>query len=372
MDNTRQNMSILFIPFGTERVAATRYRVYQYLPYLKSQNIKYKVFSIISDATTKKMINSPNFIGLRKIMYYSQVVFEKIVRFVPVLVLSKRYKILFFQRTTFPFGLEKLLKVLNKNIVFDIDDAIFLPDNKESGLIGRIKEYTKAVEVADMLKVSKISIVENEYIRVYVKKYCPKVFLISGPIDTQRNFVKERKSDKEVTIGWIGSPSTAIYLNMLDNVFRKISDIFNVKIMLIGAGHYKLGRVEINNIEWSLKNEVSQLQEFDIGVMPMPDNEWTRGKLGCKMLQYMAVGVPAVVSYTPTNAEVIIDGVNGFLVNSEEEWMQKLSLLIGNPALRKNIGINGRKTVEERFSLEINAPKFLEILLESILNTDSH
>ncbi len=357
-------INILFVPSGTSRIAATRYRIYQYLPYLEKHNIRYKVFSIISDATTREMIYSPVFKGLRKAVYYLRVVLDRIIRFLPVLFLARKYKIIFLQRTTLPFGLERVLAKLNPNIVFDIDDAIFMPDKEEAGLIARIKEYTKSKEVANILKVSRLVIVENEYIRNYAQKYCLNTMLIPGPIDAERFFFKEKSGKEEVVIGWIGSPSTTVYLDMLKGVFAELVKSFGIKIKLIGAGEYKLDGVEIINVPWVYDTEVAQLQSFDIGVMPMPDNEWTRGKLGCKMLQYMAVGVPAVVSYTPTNAEVVTDGVSGLLIKSEKEWVEKISRLIKDPVLRRKIGLEGRKTIEERFSVTVNAPK-LKAALES-------
>lgn len=357
-----KDISVLFVPFGTARVAATRYRIYQYLPYLDEQKIKYKVFSIISDSTTKQMIMSPTFVRLKKLLYYLRVVLEKLIRFWPVLILATRYKIIFVQRTSFPFGLEKVLQKVNKNIIFDLDDAIFISDRTERGFLNRIKEYSKTREVTNILKVSKGVIVENEYIKDYTQKYCREVFLIPGPIDTKRNFVKEKIDNSEVTIGWIGSPSTTIFLKMLHGVFKELSKKYKIQVKLIGAGQYKIDGVKIINVDWSLNKEVEELQSFDIGVMPMPNNEWTKGKLGCKMLQYMAVGVPALVSYTETNAEAIDNGVNGFLVNSEKDWIEKLSLLIENSGLRRGIGMAGRRTAEAKFSVMVNAPKILSIL----------
>ncbi len=361
-----RDISVLFVPFGTARVAATRYRIYQYLPHLEQHNIKFKVFSIISDTTTKQMIMSPGFGKLRKSIYYLLIVIEKIARFWPLLILSTKYKIVFLQRTSFPFGLEKVLQKVNENIIFDLDDAIFIPDTKEKGLLSRIKEYSKSTEIAGILKVSKCAIVENEYIRAYAQKYCRAVFLVPGPIDTERNFVKKKTDldNREITIGWIGSPSTSVYLNILNNVFKELSKKYKVIIKLIGAEGYSQDEVKAVRLKWRLEKEVEQLQSFDIGVMPTPNNEWTKGKLGCKMLQYMSVGVPAVVSYTETNAEAIEDGINGFLVNTEREWIERLSLLIENPSLRQKIGMTGRKTVEEKFSVKVNVPRYLEILMD--------
>jgi len=359
-----KEISVLFVPFGTQRIAATRYRVYQYLPYLREKGVKFCVFSIVSDAATRRMINSPNFKGIGKFIYYLQIIFEKLTRFGLLLFLARRYKILYLQRTTFPFGLEKILSLVNRNIIFDLDDAIFMSDRKDEGIFSRLKEYSKSKEVAGILKVSRLAIVENEYIRSYARQYCQDVFLIPGPIDTERYTVKYPQRKDKVIIGWIGSPSTTVYLKITDGILQRLTEKFaSLEIRLIGAGRYNIDGVRIHNSDWSYNSEVSDLQGFDIGIMPMPDNEWTRGKLGCKMLQYMAVGVPAVVSFTPTNSEVIKDAENGFLVRTAEEWVSKLSALITNPELRRRIGLNGRNTVEEKFSVKVNAP-VLERLLQ--------
>ncbi|KKT72855.1 MAG: Glycosyltransferase [Microgenomates group bacterium GW2011_GWA2_44_7] len=112
---------------------------------------------------------------------------------------------------------------------------------------------------------------------------------------------------------------------------------------------------------WSMEEEIEDLKTFDIGIMPMPDNEWTRGKCGFKAILYMNMGIPCVCSPVGVNREIITDGVNGFLAGTDEEWIEKLSLLIENAELRKKLGMAGRKTVEEKYSVNINAPRCLEI-----------
>jgi len=360
----KNELSVLFVPFGLSQVAASRYRVFQYLPYLSEKKIKYKVFSSISQWATKEMIHSSEFGRIRKFIYYAQLMAERLFRFWVILILAFRYRIVFFQRATFPFSLEKLVKRVNKNIIFDIDDSIYMPDKEEDGFMGDLKRYIKKQEVISILKVSRCVIVENGHIKNFVQKYCNKIYLITGPIDTVKNYPRRNSQNSdEVIIGWIGSPSTTVYLKMLDGALKQLSNKYKIKLYLIGAGNYALEGVNVEMAAWSEETEVSKLHEFDIGVMPMPDNEWTRGKVGCKMLQYMANAIPAVVSYTPTNAEIIEDGVNGFLAKSDEEWVQKLSRLIEDSELRERTGLNGRKTTEERYSLEVNAPKFLNILM---------
>ena len=355
-------MRILFVPYGTEKAPATRYRVMQYLPYLKKQGIEYHVFSAISRFSTNLMIKSPDFAPFMRFLYYVYIFMERIFRLSWIVFISGRFDIIFLQRTTFPCNLDVFLKTINNNIIFDIDDAIYLPDKEADNIMTRIKKYIKEKEVIDMLKISKLVIVENEYIKKFVSQYCKNISKIPGPIDTKRFFIRPREKRDEVIIGWIGSPATTFYLHMLDNVFRDIKQKYGfVRFRFVGLGNYANPDIVFEKIEWNYETEVNNLQNFDIGIMPMPDNEWTRGKLGCKMLQYMAVGIPAVVSFTPTNAEIIENGINGFFVTEEDEWIKVLSNLIENRALRNITGQKGRETVLEKCSLRDNLNKMVNI-----------
>jgi glycosyltransferase involved in cell wall biosynthesis len=276
--------------------------------------------------------------------------------------ISKWFDMVLLQRTTFPFKLETLLVRINKNIIFDIDDAIYLADKQGNDILTRIKKYIKKNEVINILKASRAVIVENGYIKDFVSRYAKNVFKIPGPIDTERFFVREKKKRKELIIGWIGSPATTPYLHMLGGIFGIIKKKYNfVKFNFIGLGKYKNADIDFSGIAWDYETEVGELQMFDIGIMPMSDNEWTRGKLGCKMLQYMAVGIPAVVSYTRTNAEIIEDGKNGFLVSNEDEWIKVLSALIENEGLRETIGQKGREIILEKCSLSGNINRLTDI-----------
>ncbi|NQT46244.1 MAG: glycosyltransferase [Candidatus Omnitrophica bacterium] len=358
-------MSILFVISGTHRVAASRYRVYQYLPYLESQGTRYRVFSTISDFMTVLSIRSPEFNSITRSIYYLLLFIERFFRFWVVFIAAGRYDVLFLQRAIFPFGLARLLPLRNKNIIFDIDDAIFLPDTQDRNPMTTFKAFVKKREVRDSLDISSCVIVENDYIKEYVSKYCQDVFKIQGPIDTTRYFVapdKYREEKDEIILGWIGSPGTTPYLSILNGVFREILFRFqNVKIVLVGVGNYSFPSDKVIKKKWGYDTEVEELQRFDIGLMPMFDDEWTRGKLGCKMLQYMAVGAASVVSYTPTNAEIVTSGENGFFASSEQEWIDGLSRLIENPKLREEIGLAGRKTVEQKCSVRVNIPKYMEV-----------
>ncbi len=355
-------MKVLFVPYGTEKAPATRYRVMQYLPYLRGRGIDYTVFSAISSFSTTLMVKSPDFNRFSKLLYYLYVFIEKLVRLSWIIFISGKFDIVFLQRTTFPFRLETLLRMANNNIIFDIDDAIYLPDKQGNDIVTRLKKYIKKNEVINILKVSKSVITENDYIKNFVSQYCESTYKIPGPIDTER-FSAPAKGEKQyVTLGWIGTPGTTSYLYMLDNVFKRIAGKYSfVKFKFIGVGRYKNPGIKIERVKWDYMTEVDQLQSFDIGIMPMPDDEWTRGKLGCKMLQYMSVGVPAVVSYTPTNVEIIRNGENGFFTTRDQEWTEVLSRLIEDKDLRNAIGRKGRETIVDKCSLTGNIDRLIDI-----------
>jgi len=312
---------------------------------------------------TERMIQSSTFGKARKFFYYLEVFIKRLFRGLKVISIAGKFDVIFLQRATFAFGMERLLRLINKNIIFDIDDSIYMPDTHEKGPLGLLKRYLKQKEVVSILRVSRCAIVENTHIKNFVGKYCNKTYMITGPIDTKRNY--PRRYDGRVAktiIGWIGSPSTAIYLGLIHEALKEVSRKYDIKVKLIGIAGYDIEGVDVEAIGWGEDTEVKELHTVDIGVMPMPDNEWTRGKVGCKMLQYMANAIPAVVSYTPTNAEIIKDGVNGFLAASEKEWVQKLSLLIEDRPLIERVGLEGRRMADANFSLEANWPKFLSVL----------
>ncbi len=360
--------SVLFVPCCTKRVAATRVRIYQYLPFIEKRGMSYRIFPIVSDATTRRMLASPTFKGPGKLLYYLQVLVEKLFRFVGVLFLAGRYDVVFFQRTSFPFGLEKLIKKVNPNIIFDFDDSIFMadPDSKELGWLGRLKDRLKASEVSGMVSASKLVVAGNDFLKEYADRFSRNAIVSTETIDTVRYTVGPRKTSGPVCIGWIGSPSTSAYLEMLLPVWRVLVKQYDLRIRLIGAGDYRREGLEIVNVPWDFETEIGELHKFDIGVMPQPTSQWTEGKFGSKMLQYMAVGVPAVISHSRANAEVMEDGVNGFLARTEEDWIGRLSLLIEDAALRERVGMAGRRTVESRFSLQARGAEFVELLERSL------
>jgi len=356
-------MKVLFILPHYYEAASNRYRVYQYLPYLRENGI---------EPVVHPFVDSPSFY---RILYGKGNIIPKIVhtlrslgkRLVDTIDFTK-YDLVFIQREALPFGppvLEKLI-AQRKPIIFDFDDAIYLPNTSQANRwLMKLKFPSKTAEI---IKRSECVIAGNAYLANFARQYNSRVTILPTPIDTERYSLKPQSKNgaSSVTIGWVGGHSTEKYLKMLDKVFLELSKSYPVNFEIVG-GYYALPGIQVNNRQWKLENEILDLHRFDIGIMPMPDNEWTRGKCGFKAIQYMGVGIPAVASPVGVNSEIIQNGENGFLAGNDEEWIQSLSKLIENPDLRYEIGLAGRKTVELQYSLKVNAPKFVNIIKKAVL-----
>jgi glycosyltransferase involved in cell wall biosynthesis len=351
-------MKILFwVPYPSEG-ASNRYRVEQYLPYFRSRGIGY----CLRPFWTKKAFSLLYKPG-RRLVKFCYFLRGTLSRFIDILTIY-HYDAVFIHREAYPIGgafFENLLAILKKPFIFDFDDAIFLPATSWPNSF--IVRYKNPKKLTDILKTSCHVIAGNNYLAGYALRYNSSVSIIPTPIDTNKYFPQAPKSNKELIIGWIGSITTLNFLNDMKKVFIKLSQQFpQIKFKIVGGSFAIDGLHNIVSKNWSMEDEISDLGSFDIGLMPMPDDEWTRGKCGFKAILYMSMGIPCVCSPIGVNKEIIKDGINGFLAASEEEWLDKLTQLINDANLRQRIGAAGRKTVEENYSLLVNVPRFLEVL----------
>lgn len=367
-----KKLSVLLVPSGPQRIASARLRAFQYLSPLRNAGIRCRIFPATSDVIARLRVLSPRMSRFTKYGYYVVGVLDQASHLIPILLRAHRYDVVYLQRATFPIGVARLLRWINPRIIFDFDDAIHLrdPADGESGLIGTIKERAKARGVPDILRVSRCAIVEHGILEAYARQYCSRVETIPGPVDTELFHPRQIPRRKgPIVIGWIGTPSTSAFLPIALPALQRISERHDIEVHLVGSGTVDLDGIRVKIFQWQEHEETIRLQAFDIGIMPMPDTEWTRGKLGLKMLLYMATGIPAVVSYTPANAEVIDHGVNGFIAKDDRAWEEILERLIVEPSLRDRIGGEGRRTVESGFSLNNAVPKLVRILYEVAHNS---
>lgn len=353
-------MKVLFLTLYPEIMPSSRYRVYQCLPYLESAGIDFEALPAVPLSLFKHIYNSGNCFGNA-----AYVITEAINRTYQLLKASS-YDAIFIQKGLTAINLRGLPSLLkDKRVIFDVDDNVFghPVSSFSSSILSVFQDKEQAAYLAGM---SKVVIAGNSFLVSLASKYNKDVRLIPTSVNTDKFVpaVNNLSGSRNLTIGWIGGPSTSGYLKPLANVLKTITQKYPVTLEIIGDARFSLNGINLNAQPWRYETEISRLQEFDIGIMPMPDNEWTRGKCGLKALQYMSVGIPAVCSAVGANLGIIKDGLNGFLAATEEEWLDKLSLLLENPDLRRRLGQAGRQEVEERYSLKANAPRLKRVIEE--------
>lgn len=331
-------MKILFLVQGLD-VAASRYRVLQYLPYLKEHGIQPTVLPF-----PKGTFNKLRF-------------FKKV----------GNYDILFIQRKRFQALWLKYIRKNAKKIVFDFDDSIMDRNSKAR----RPGSGTRARMFRNMINASDHVIAGNEYLKNNTIPFTNNITTIPSPIDMPLYSQKKYSNDKEViTLGWIGAQGSIHYLEKMKPVFEDLGKRHgNLKLKIVCNTFFDCENMDVEKKSWSEAGEVEDLQSFDIGLMPLLDDPWSHGKCGLKILQCLAVGVPVVCSPYGINTEIVEDGVHGLWAKTSEEWIEKLETLINDFDLRKRMGTEGRKKVIEHYSLEANAPRMLKIFQQLVASS---
>jgi len=357
-------MKILFIvPYPAEG-ASNRFRIQQFIPYLEAEGLECRLRPFYSKALWRILYEPGHY--FRKLFFG---VFCALNRMLD-LFRALGCEIVFIHRESFPIGpawFERLLRWMGKKYIYDFDDAIFLPNVAEPN---KLFAWLKCPgKVASIIRGSRITIAGNRYLAEFAEKCgAKKIEILPTVVDTGL-FVpgsKTREKDK-VVIGWIGSATTIEFVEDFRPVLERVLQLCDDRVCIRIVG----GRLSdplprgISCVAWSLETELAELQSFDIGIMPMPDNEWTRGKCAFKAIEYMAVGTPAVCSPVGMNRELIQDGVNGFLCEDEKSWVEILCRLVEDKTLRERIGRQGRKLVQQRYSVTAVAPRFKKVIREA-------
>jgi len=255
-----------------------------------------------------------------------------------------------------------LIRKRASKIIFDIDDAIMY----RSSSFSNPHSFSRRLKFKWMVKGSDAVIVGNQFLKEEVLKVDPRkeVFLIPTSIDSSLYPKKKKvKESSKIILGWIGTKGNLKYLKKLEPVFKVISQRFpHVKLKIVSNDFYESPSIPVVNKPWKLEEENEDLISFDIGLMPLDDDLWSRGKCGLKIIQYLSVGVPVVCTPVGINRDIVKDGENGFWATTEEEWIQRLSSLIEDHPLRRKMGEKGLRTVEEGYSLRVTSEKFLKVL----------
>lgn len=353
---------ILFLTLHRKkRSPGQRFRHEQYLNFLEENGFEVTYSNMLNTKQDKVFYGSGNTIGK------AMVGISATLKRARDLFSANKYDYIFIYRDAFFFGVffEWLFKKSKAKLVFDFDDSIWLQDaNPNQSIFQKLKNPAKTgtiISYCDMV------IAGNEYLKSYAEKFNKNVSIIPTTIDLKEyTKISSNKSKNGVCIGWSGSFSTIKHFESALEPLKKVKEKYGDKVYfkVIGDGNYQNSELEIEGLPWKAATEVEDLCEIDIGIMPLPDDNWSKGKCGLKGLQYMALEIPTIMSPVGVNFDIIQDEKNGFLASSTEEWVEKLSLLIEDKTLRKKAGKAGRKTVENDFSVEANKEKWLAVFQE--------
>src|ERR1700738_1884666 len=254
-----------------------------------------------------------------------------------------------------------LLQRANRRIVFDFDDAVMFRDQKHRRPL-RGKDFKKFLRT---VRHCAAVVAGNDFLACFAEASGRRAIILPTSIDLRRYHLKQNFDGPGLTIGWVGLSDGLPYLRHIQPALQRLSEMFpGLKLKVVSDKPLQLDRVQVENDPWRLETEQANLASFDIGIMPLWDSVWTRGKCGYKILQYMGVGTAVVASDVGVNNEIITSGENGFLARSEDDWVQAIGGLIENPELRKTFGLRGRELVERRYSLDAFAQGYAKLMRE--------
>jgi glycosyltransferase involved in cell wall biosynthesis len=360
-------MKILVVTLFTATSGSSRVMAFQFLPLLRELGIESDVITIYPDEFFNVQGGIVKTGKVEKSLNFGYYLVRGMAQRLKAVIAAGKYDAVFVQRDPFPKLLFKLLQRQNPRIVYEFEDAFEStnPFLKDRSLVHRtLLEYQRGL-YKNMVAASQHVIASNALCAEEARPVNANVTVLCEPIDlTRYRNPPPKTASEELVVGWIGSPSTTSFLHFAREPLQELCQKYpNLVLRVVGAGdHLDMPGVRVDKRKWTKETEVSDLRSFDIGIMPLNSDPFYRAHLGHKMIQYMAVGIPVVAEHTEINATVVEEGVNGYLVRSPQEWVERLSRLLDDVALRQRLGEAGRQLVEARFALERQAETLAKVL----------
>lgn len=352
---------ILFImPYPVGRAPSQRFRFEQYLTALTAVGHQYRLAPFLS-AATWSIIYKPGHVVAK-----TRGILGGFARRTILLWQVPAYDFVFIHREAAPLGppvFEWIIsRVLGKKIIYDFDDAIWLTNTSEANkLAAGLKWHHK---VADICRWAYKNSCGNAYLAAYARQFNPRSLVNPTTIDTEHlhNKVRDQTANGRLVIGWTGTHSTLKYLDQIVPVLAKLeAEGLDFEFRVISNQPPELALRSLVFLPWRKDTEIADLLGFHVGLMPLEDDQWAQGKCAFKALQYMALGIPALVSPVGMNSEVVQDGYNGYICATATDWEVRLRQLLAGFQLRQQLGRNARATVEARYSVHANKKNFLDL-----------
>lgn len=359
----KKKCALFLFPYPSDTAASQRFRFEQYLACLPENGWEYEQYAFLSMRTWhilyKKGHQIPKIMGI---------VAGFCRRFWLMFWLYK-YDVVFVHREASPLGFPIfewiICKIWRKRMIFDFDDAIWLPNTtKQNAWIAWLKFHTKTRLICRWAwKVS----AGNPYLCQYALAVNPNVVLNPTTIDTQDMHNQLRNHDnatEKLVIGWTGTHSTLKYLEEIIPILQKLEQKYAFEFLVIADKAPEFALNSLHFVAWNKETEIADLLKMHIGVMPLVADKWAEGKCGFKALQYMALGIPALVSPVGVNTQIVDNELNGYVCASPTDWENALIMLLENPSLRAKMGQEARKKIENVYSVKANTANFLGLLNE--------
>jgi glycosyltransferase involved in cell wall biosynthesis len=336
--------------------ASSRIRSYQYLSYLREHNIEVTVAPLLPDSYLRDLYagKKPGVVSIA----------GAYVRRIGALMQRQKFDLLWLEYELFPWlpgWLELLALSKTTPYLVDYDDAIFHRyDLHTQPLVRRLLGH----KIDSVMRHASTVVVGNEYLRDHaIKAGAQRVEMLPTSIDLARYPSPTPARNAVFTIGWIGSPATTRYLRRVQEALVEVCAHGQARVVLVGASEPGWQDIPHAVHPWLEATEVAEVSAFDVGIMPLEDNPWERGKCGYKLIQYMACGKPVIASPVGVNTRIVTPGINGYLAETTRDWVQALTALKRDPDLRQRMGNAGRTQIESDYTVQVNAPRLAAILL---------
>lgn len=348
-------MRVLLLTRYGRMGASSRVRAYQYLPYLRAHGLEITVAPLSDDDYLHRLYGGRGRSAAAVMCSYARRLLQ--------LAGSRAYDLVWVEKEFFPYLPEwsvTWLRAMNVPYVVDYDDAVFHGYDRHHR---RLVRCLLGRKIDRVMAGAALVIAGNEYLAERARQAgTPRVVQLPSVVDLERYGAVTPPPGDPCIIGWIGSPSTTRYLQQVAPALAQVCGETGAHVQLVGAGDVSLPGVPFETVTWSEKTEVQAVRSFHIGIMPLDDTPWERGKCGYKLIQCMAAGRPVVASPVGINCRIVTNGVNGFLAGGHDQWLHSLGQLCRDPELRQRLGAAARGTVAAEYSLQVAAPRLLEYL----------
>ncbi len=349
-------MKILLLSRYERRGASSRVRSYQYIPYLKSKGLEVTAYPFFDDHYLDKIYESQSKLSVFTVLRFYLARIKQVFS-------GKKYDLIWFEKEIFPWLpdiFERLIKITGRPYLGDYDDAIFHRYDQHPNFLVRLALGNKIDKIMNRAAVVTVG---NSYLeRKALNAGAVRVELVPSVVDLDRYSLKDYNKGERLRIVWIGTPVTIKYIDKLMPVFHELKRIIDFQLVLIGVKEFNCCGLEVEVIPWSEDSEAESIRSCDIGIMPLENDLFEQGKCGYKLIQYMASGLPVIASPVGVNKVLVAEGINGYLAESQSEWLKAFEKIASDFEESEKMGRAGRRMVEQNYCLQVTAPRLAEIM----------